>query len=110
LISIKAGAPRAGQKATFAENPMARLVLTEDHALRLGAALTGLTLAASAALAAGLAREHMAQLGALCGAAAHPHCGWCYGAAALALAGLPAFAAALRPVSLSEIKAKLRRR
>lgn len=82
---------------------------TEDHILRLGAALSGVVLTASAALAADLARAHMAQLGALCGAGTHPHCGWCYAAAALAFAGLAGFAAALRPGSLSQIKVTLPR-
>ena len=71
--------------------------LTTDDVARLAAVLSGFALTASAVLAADLAREHMARLGALCGAAPHPHCGWCYAAAALALAGLAAFAAALRP-------------
>jgi len=84
--------------------------LTEDHLLRLGAALSGAVLTASAVLAADLARQHMAQLGALCGVGTHAHCGWCYAAAALALAGLAGFAAALRPGSLSQIKARLPRR
>jgi hypothetical protein len=82
--------------------------LTEDQAFRLGAALTGLALAASAALAADLAREHMAFVDAICGASPSPHCGWCHGAAGLVLAGLAAFAVALRPAGLSQIKAKLR--
>ena len=82
---------------------------TEDQAFRLGAGLTGLVLTASAALAADLAREHMAFVGAICGASSNPHCGWCYGAAGLVLAGLAAFAVALRPAGLSQIKAELPR-
>lgn len=84
--------------------------LTEDQAFRLGAGLIGLTLTTSGALAADLAREHMAFVGAICGASPHPHCGWCYGAAGLVLVGLAAFAAAARPVHLSQIKAELPRR
>jgi len=64
--------------------------------LRLGAALTGIVLMTSASLAADLAREHMLVLGAVCGAGPHPHCGWCLGAASLVLAGLAAFACAVR--------------
>lgn len=84
-----------------------RPALTEDRALRLGAGVTGLALTASAVLAADLAREHMAFVGAICGASSNPHCGWCYSAAGLALAGLAAFAVALRPADLSQIKAEL---
>lgn len=84
-----------------------RPALTEDQAFRLGAVLTGLVLTTSAALAADLAREHMAFVGVMCGSGAIPHCGWCYGAAGLVLAGLAAFAVALRPADLSQIKAKL---
>lgn len=75
-----------------------RSAFTEDHVLRLGAVLTGLTLLASAGLAAELARGHMAVLGATCGAGNAPHCAWCFGAAGLALAGLAAFVYAARPV------------
>ena len=74
---------------------------TEDGAFRLGAGVLGGILTASAALAADLAREHMAFVGAICGASAYPHCGWCYGAASLVLAGLAAFAVAARPRSTS---------
>jgi hypothetical protein len=84
--------------------------ITEDHLLRFGYGLAGLALSVSAALAAGLAREHMAVLGAICGAGSHPHCGWCYSAASLGLAGLAAFAAALRPADLREVKVELRDR
>ncbi|WP_293456273.1 hypothetical protein [Phenylobacterium sp.] len=69
----------------------------EDAFLRIGASLLGAVLLLSAALAADLAREHMAALGAICGAGPHPHCGWCYAAASLVLAGLAAFAVAWRP-------------
>ena len=81
---------------------------TEDQLFSAGCAVTGLTLAAGAALAADLARDHMMLLGEICGAAAsHPHCGWCYAAAGLASAGLAAFAVALRPAGLREVKAEL---
>ncbi|HKP80019.1 MAG TPA: hypothetical protein VJU34_12930 [Phenylobacterium sp.] len=69
---------------------------TEDQLLRLGAALAGAIFLASAALAAVIARDHMVALGTVCGAASHAHCGWCLGTAGLVLAGLAAFAAALR--------------
>lgn len=70
---------------------------TEDQVLRLGAALAGVLLSASAALSADLAAQHMRVLGVICGASPHPHCGWCYGAVSLGLAGLTAFAYAVRP-------------
>ena len=38
----------------------------------------------------------MLVLGAVCGAGPHPHCGWCLGAASLVMAGLAAFAVAVR--------------
>ena len=69
----------------------------EDAILRVGAILVAAIMLLSARLAAELAREHMASLGAICGAAPHPHCGWCYAAAALFLAALAACAVALRP-------------
>lgn len=69
----------------------------EAALMRGGYALLGVILLASAALALDAALEHMDVLGAICGAVEHPHCGWCYAAAALALAALSAFAAALRP-------------
>jgi hypothetical protein len=68
----------------------------EDVVLRLGAGLVGLVLTLAASLAAALAREHMASLGTICGANP-PHCGWCYSAAGLVLAGLAAFTYAARP-------------
>lgn len=71
--------------------------LTEDHGFRLLAALSGLTLTGAALSAADLAREHAATLDVVCGVATQPHCGWCYGAAALGLAALTAFVAALQP-------------
>ena len=75
---------------------------TEALVLRWGYGLAGLILTAAAVLAAGLAREHMALLGAMCGAGSHPHCGWCYGAAGLGLAALAAFARALnRPAPVT---------
>lgn len=72
----------------------------EDAILRVGAALVASIMLLSARLAAELAREHMAALGAICGASPHPHCGWCYATAALLLAGLAALAVALRPPQL----------
>lgn len=85
---------------------------SEDFVLRLGAGLIGAICIASSAFAAGLARQHMAILGTICGAGPHPHCGWCYGAASLVLAGLVAFVYAARPVrngGLLQIKAELPR-
>ena len=70
---------------------------SQDQVLRLGAGLTGVVMLASAGLAADLAAAHMSALGAICGAGSTPHCGWCFGAASLALAGLAAFALALDP-------------
>jgi hypothetical protein len=79
----------------------------EDFAFRAGAGTVGGVLLASAGLAADFAREHMALVGVICGQAAVPHCGWCYAAAGLFLAGLASFAVALaserpavRPVRL----------
>ncbi|MBJ7408923.1 MAG: hypothetical protein JHD15_00955 [Phenylobacterium sp.] len=77
---------------------------SEDQVMRLGAALTGVVLSASAALAADLAQEHMRTLGVICGASPHPHCGWCFGAVGLGLAGLTAFVLALRPRMLSKLR------
>lgn len=82
---------------------------TEDRILRLGAALAGVIFMAGAALAWEMARAHMALLGTICGAGPHPHCGWCYGAASLVLAGLAGFAYAIRPngaAGLLQIKAR----
>lgn len=70
---------------------------TESQALRLGAALTGVLLTASAAIAGDLALTHMRAIGAICGASQAPHCGCCFGAASLGLAGLAAIAWAARP-------------
>jgi|GEM_PF-2878648 len=72
----------------------------EDQVMRLGAALVGIVLTASAALAADLALEHMRTLGVICGASPHPHCGWCFGAASLGLAGLAAFVFAATPARM----------
>lgn len=69
----------------------------EDLILRLGAGLTSGVFFAAAGIAASFAREHMAYLGAICGAGQNPHCGWCYGTAGLVLAGLAAAATAIRP-------------
>jgi hypothetical protein len=64
---------------------------------RMATGLLGASLLASAALAAGLARDHMALNGVICGGAEVAHCGWCYAAAALGLSGLAAWAVALSP-------------
>jgi hypothetical protein len=69
----------------------------EDLTFRAGAGAAGGVLLASAALAADLARDHMILFGTICGADHVPHCGWCYSAAGLAIAGLAAFAVALAP-------------
>lgn len=74
-----------------------RAALGEDAILRFGTGLVAAILLLAALLAAGLARDHMAALGSICGASSYPHCGWCYGAAGLFTAGLAAFAVALRP-------------
>jgi len=76
-------------------NPLS--AVDEDVVLRLGAGLVGLVLTLAASLSAALAREHMASLGTICGANPHIHCGWCYSAAGLVLAGLAAFTYAARP-------------
>lgn len=84
--------------------------VSEDRILRLGAAFVGVIFMAGAALAWEMARAHMALLGTICGAGPHPHCGWCYGAASLVLAGLAGFAYAARPTrntDLLQIKVKL---
>jgi hypothetical protein len=73
----------------------------EDFAFRAVAGAAGGVLLASAGLAADFARSHMTLLGTVCGASPVPHCGWCYGAASLVLAGLAAFAVALAPPSAS---------
>lgn len=71
--------------------------LNEDHFLRFGAALSSLIFLGSAKLSLDLALDHMARLGTICGAASAPHCGWCFGAAGLAIAGLAAAGVALKP-------------
>ncbi|MDZ4373174.1 MAG: hypothetical protein U1C74_17360 [Phenylobacterium sp.] len=92
--------------------------LTEDRLFRGGATLLGATLTAAAALSADFARMHMLTLGTVCGADPHPHCGWCFGAASLGLAGLAAFYVAFkqgnrastnRRTGLLQIKAVARR-
>lgn len=89
-----------------------RAVISNAQLVRFGGVLTGATFIASAALAGDLAREHMALLGTICGSGPHPHCGWCYGAASLLLAGLAPFWVAanpglvLRKSGLLQIKAK----
>jgi len=68
---------------------------------RLTIGLLGASLLASAALAASLARDHMALHGVICGVAEVPHCGWCYAAAALAVAGLATLGVALSPTAVA---------
>lgn len=70
---------------------------------RLTIGLLGATLMASAALSADLARDEMAARGVVCGVN-HLHCGWCYAAAAFAVAGLVALVAALRPPESSKLR------
>jgi len=79
----------------------------EDRVFRLGAGTVGGVLFASSGLAADQALQHMALLRTICGAGDAPHCGWCYGAAGLLLAGLAAFAAAFnsRNSGLLQVKA-----
>jgi hypothetical protein len=74
-----------------------RIQSIEDLVVRTGVVAVGGVLLASAGLAADLARDHMLLLGTICSAGPAPHCGWCYGAAGLALSGFAAFALALRP-------------
>lgn len=69
----------------------------EDATVRSGLGLLGAMLLASAVLCAEAASGHMAALGSVCGGAEHPHCAWCYGAAALTAAGISALIAAVRP-------------
>ena len=69
---------------------------SEEAVARGAAGLAGLMLLVAATLAAGLALRHMALLGDLCGAAT-PHCGWCFTAAALAIAGASSLAWSLQP-------------
>ncbi len=71
--------------------------IPEERAFRLVASLTGMILGAAALVAADLARGHMALVGAVCGVAAQPHCGWCVTAAGLTLAALSAVVIAVRP-------------
>jgi hypothetical protein len=68
----------------------------EQQLMALGAAATGVLFTAGAALAAEQAQAHMLALGTICGAGSHPHCGGCFGAAGLGMAGLAGFVAALR--------------
>ena len=74
---------------------------------RLGAGTVGGVLFASSGLAADQALQHMALVRTICGASDAPHCGWCYGAAGLLLAGLAAFAVAFssRNSGLLQVKA-----
>ena len=81
----------------------------EAGVFRAGVGTVGGVLVASSGIAADLAREHMALSGTICGVAAAPHCGWCYAAIGLLLAGLTAFAIALRNGELREVKSKVRR-
>lgn len=65
---------------------------------RLAAAslgVLGLTLSASAAAATAVALDHMARAAATCGPLSG-HCGWCYGAAGLAVAALATIVLAVR--------------
>lgn len=66
---------------------------------RVTTGFLGASFLASAALAAGLAQDEMALTGVVCGLGQAPHCGWCYGAVSLALAGFTALALAVRPVA-----------
>ena len=77
------------------------VLLREDRSARLIAGVAGSVLFAGAGLALDLAREHMEIVGTICGASPSPHCGWCYGAAALVLSGLAAFFVALSPAPTS---------
>jgi hypothetical protein len=79
------------------------------HTDRIGTGLIGLMLFTCAALSQALARGHIAGRGVICGADRIPHCGWCYGAAGFALAGLAAFllaSRASRKLGLLQIKAR----
>lgn len=78
--------------------------LTEDRLFRTGVALLGATLTGAAAFSADFARMHMLSLGTVCGADPHPHCGWCFGAASLGLAGLAAFYLAVAPRRTGAVK------
>lgn len=71
-------------------------VKAQLHA-RLAGGLFGFLLLWGATLSALFAEAHANALGSICGASASPHCGWCYAAVSLALAGLTACAAALAP-------------
>jgi apolipoprotein N-acyltransferase len=71
--------------------------IDEPTILRWGYAITGLVFLFAAVLSAGLARDHMAGLSMICGAATS-HCGWCYAAAGSAFMALASLAAARRPV------------
>jgi hypothetical protein len=62
----------------------------------VGPALLGLTALASAGICGLLAEDHVILRGAICGGARITHCGWCFGATGLAVAGLAALAAAIR--------------
>ena len=98
MIWLKAADPHLVQAYGTPEiGPMARQnPLTEDRVLRSGVGLIGVIMLAAAAIAADLARGHMALAGAVCGAGPTPHCGWCLVAAGLVFSGLAAFAVALR--------------
>lgn len=63
---------------------------------RLGLAAAGLLTAGL--FAAERAGAHMAALKAICGGGDHPHCAWCYAAAALIFAGLAALTLAASPL------------
>ena len=63
---------------------------------RAAAGLAGVAALAGAVFSTEMALGHMAGMAAICGGSA-PHCAWCYGAAALLLAGLTGLSVALRP-------------
>jgi hypothetical protein len=67
---------------------------------RAALGLFGLLSLASAQVSALFVRDHILLRGVICGAQS-PHCGWCYAAAAFALAGVAAFAAAMPTFKLA---------
>ena len=67
---------------------MSRLSLKVQLRDRLAGGLFGFLLLWGAALSAVMAKAHADLLGHICGAGPIPHCGWCYAAPGLALAGL----------------------
>lgn len=67
---------------------MSRLSLKVQLRGRLAGGLFGFSLLWGAALSAVMAEVHANRLGHICGAIPTFHCGWCYAAVGLALAGL----------------------